>query len=55
MDSITHEYVTERYSSRQADASVAQRAWHGVRFKIWHDALRSFLLDVLEEDPPLET
>jgi len=55
VDIITHEYVTERYSPRPADASVAQQAWHGVRFKIWHDALRSFLLDVLEEDPPIET
>jgi transglutaminase-like putative cysteine protease len=51
VDTITDEYVAERYSPRPADAEVAQRAWRGVRFKIWHDAIRAFLLDVLEEDP----
>jgi len=51
VDTITGEYVAERYSPRPADAGRAQRAWHDVRFKIWHDAIRSFLLDVLEEDP----
>jgi transglutaminase-like putative cysteine protease len=51
VDTITGEYVAERYSPRPADAGKAQRAWHGVRLKIWHDAVRSFLLDVLEEDP----
>ena len=54
VNTITNEYVAERYSPRAADASLAEQAWHGVRFQIWHDALRSFLLDVLEEDPPLE-
>jgi len=51
VDTITHEYVAERYSPRPADAGLAERAWHGVRFQIWHDAIRAFLLDVLEEDP----
>ncbi len=51
VDTITGEYVAERYSPRPADASLAQRAWRGVRLKIWHDALTAFLLDVLEEDP----
>jgi hypothetical protein len=51
VDTITGEYVAERYSPRPADAGKAQQAWRGVRFKIWHDAIRSFLLDVLEEDP----
>jgi transglutaminase-like putative cysteine protease len=54
VDTLTHEYVAERYSPRPAEAGLAERAWHGVRFKIWHDAIRAFLLDVLEEDPPLE-
>jgi len=54
VDTITGEYVAERYSPRPADAGVAQRAWREVRFKIWHDALRAFLLDVLEEDPLLD-
>ncbi len=53
VETITGEYVAERYSPHPADAGLAQRAWRGVRFKIWHDAIRSFLLDVLEEDPPL--
>lgn len=54
VDIITGEYVAERYSRRPADAGLAQRAWHSVRLKIWHDAIRAFLLDVLEEDPPLD-
>lgn len=51
VDTITGEYVAERYSPRPADAGKAQLAWRGVRLKIWHDAIRAFLLDVLEEDP----
>jgi transglutaminase-like putative cysteine protease len=51
VDAITGEYVAERYSRRAADAGRAQSAWKGVRFKIWHDAIRAYLLDVLEEDP----
>ncbi len=54
VDAITGEYVAERYSRRPADADLARRAWHGIRLKIWHDAILAFLLDVLEEDPPLK-
>ena len=50
VDVITGEYVAEQYSPHPADAGLAQRAWKGVRLKIWHDAIRAFLLDVLEEE-----
>lgn len=49
---LTHEYVTEQYSPRPADPATAQRAWHGMRWQVWHDTLRAYLLDLLEEDPP---
>ena len=52
-ETITAEYVAEQYSARPADSALAEHAWHGIRFKVWHDAIRAFLLDVLEEDPPL--
>ena len=55
VDAITGEYVAERYSPRPADAGLAQRAWRGIRFQVWHDAIRAFLLDVLEEDPPIQS
>jgi transglutaminase-like putative cysteine protease len=48
---ITNEYVAEQYSPRPADAAVARDAWRGIRFMIWHDAIRLYLLDVLEEEP----
>ena len=51
-ETITAEYVAEQYSQREADSSAAETAWHGIRFKVWHDAIRAFLLEILEEDPP---
>ena len=50
VDSITEQYVTEKYSPRAADVGVARAAWQGVRFKLWHDAVRSFMLAVLEDE-----
>ena len=52
VDIITAEYVAERYSPRPADAGLAERAWNAMRFKVWHDTLRIFLLELLEEEPP---
>jgi transglutaminase-like putative cysteine protease len=49
---LTHEYVTEQYSPRPADPSSAQRAWHGIRWQVWHDTLRAYLLELLEEEEP---
>ncbi len=46
---LTHEYVTEQYSPRPADPATAQHAWHGIRWQVWHDTLRAYLLEVLEE------
>ena len=48
---ITNEYMAEQYSPHPANATVAQRAWRSVRFTILHDAIRLYLLDVLEEEP----
>ena len=50
-ETITAEYVAEQYSPRAADSSIAERAWRGIRLKVWHDAVRSFLLEILEEEP----
>ena len=50
VETLTDEYVTEQYSPRSAHPGHAQRAWHGIRFKVWHDAFRAYLLDLLEED-----
>ncbi len=50
VDTLTREYVTEQYSPRPADPGEAQKAWHGIRVKVWHDAIRAYLLDLLEED-----
>ena len=49
VDTLTHEYVTEQYSPRPANPATAQRAWHGVRWQVWHDTLRAYLLELLEE------
>ncbi|MCC7358274.1 MAG: transglutaminase domain-containing protein [Anaerolineales bacterium] len=46
---ITTEYVTEQYSPRPANPASAQRAWRGIRWQVWHDTLRAYLLDLLEE------
>src|SRR5207253_9920885 len=51
-ETITSEYVAEQYSARTADSTAAERAWHGIRLKVWHDAIRAYLLELLEEDPP---
>ena len=37
---------------READSSLAERAWRGIRLQVWHDAIRAYLLELLEEDPP---
>ncbi len=50
VDSITEQYVTEKYSPRSADVAVAQTAWQGIRFSLWHDAVRSWLLGLFEDD-----
>ncbi len=51
-ETITAEYVAEQYSPRAADSGIAERAWRGIRLRVWHDAIRSFLLEILEEEPP---
>jgi hypothetical protein len=55
VETITEQYVTEKYSPHGADVAAAETAWHGVRFKLWHDAIQSWLLVLLEdgedEDP----
>jgi transglutaminase-like putative cysteine protease len=55
VETITAQYVTEKYSPHGADVTAAETAWHGVRFKLWHDAIQSWLLALLEdgedEDP----
>jgi len=48
---LTHEYVTEQYSPRPADPANAQRAWRGIRWQVWRDTLRAYLLEVFEEGP----
>jgi transglutaminase-like putative cysteine protease len=48
-ETITNEYVAEQYSQRPADSGIAERAWRAIRLTVWHDAIRSFLLEVLEE------
>ena len=50
VESITEQYVTEKYSPRDADAGVAQTAWQGIRLKLWHDAVQAWLLDLFEDD-----
>lgn len=49
VEAITAQYVTEKYSPRAADLGVAQTAWQGIRFKLWHDAVQSWLLTLLED------
>jgi hypothetical protein len=51
VDILTHEYVAEQYSPRPPDIPAAHRAWLSIRFQVWHDALRAYLLDLLEEEP----
>jgi transglutaminase-like putative cysteine protease len=50
VQTITEQYVTEQYSQRPADAGAALQAWLRVRYKLWHDAIRSYLLTILEEE-----
>lgn len=50
VEAITEQYVTEKYSPRGADAGAAQAAWHGIRLQLWHDAIRTWLLDLLEDE-----
>ena len=50
VETITDQYVTEQYSPRAADPGAAQSAWQGIRLKLWHDAIRAWLLAHLEED-----
>jgi transglutaminase-like putative cysteine protease len=51
VDTLTREYVTEQYSPRPPDIPAAHRAWLSIRLQVWHDALRAYLLDLLEEEP----
>ncbi len=50
VEAITEQYVTEKYSPRDADVGVAQTAWRGIRLKLWHAAVQSFMLAVLEDE-----
>ncbi len=50
VESITEQYVTEKYSPRTADVALAQNAWQGIRLKLWHDAVQAWLLDLFEDD-----
>ncbi len=50
VETITEQYVTEQYSPRPADTGKARAAWLGIRLTLWHDAVRSFLLTLLDED-----
>jgi transglutaminase-like putative cysteine protease len=51
VETITREYVAEQYSPRPADVRSAHQAWLGIRLQVWHDAVRAFLLDLLEDEP----
>jgi transglutaminase-like putative cysteine protease len=51
IDAITEQYVAEQYSPRNADVAAAARAWRSIRLKLWHDAVREYLLAVLEDEP----
>jgi len=55
VNALTLEYVAEQYSPRSADSANAQRAWYGIRWQVWHDTLRAYLLEVFEEDQSVTT
>jgi transglutaminase-like putative cysteine protease len=43
VETITAQYVQEKYSGRPADAQAARAAWLDIRFKVWREGLRHFL------------
>jgi transglutaminase-like putative cysteine protease len=50
VETITAQYVQEKYSQRSADAEAARAAWLDIRFKVWREGLRRFFHRVEKVD-----
>ena len=53
VETITAQYVQEKYGGRPADVQSAATAWRDIRFKVWREGLRRFMRSfVKDEDTP---
>ncbi len=43
VETITAQYVQEKYSGRPADVQSAAAAWRDIRFKVWREGLRRLM------------
>jgi len=50
VETITAQYVQEKYSGRPGDAGSAKAAWRFIRFKVWREGLRRFILSFVKDD-----
>ena len=50
VETITDQYVTERYSPHAADPEAARTAWLGMRVQVWRESFRAFLRSWTEDD-----
>jgi hypothetical protein len=50
VETITAQYVQEKYSGRPGDVGSAKAAWRFIRFKVWREGLRRFILSFVKDD-----
>ena len=50
VEAITAQYVQEKYSGRPGDVQTARAAWRFIRFKVWREGLRRFILSFMKDD-----
>jgi hypothetical protein len=50
VETITDQYVTERYSPHAADPEASRTAWLGMRVQVWRESVRAFLRSWTEDD-----
>jgi hypothetical protein len=50
VETITAQYVQEKYSGRPGDVPSARAAWRFIRFKVWREGLRRFIFSFVKDD-----